>query len=741
MATPYGRGTFNPNPGGQGGPENNYSGTLGTNPGPTWATYDATAWGGRKEDVFFDPKTGQFVPIEGSSGEGQDVNRYRGMAQAPGQAAPTVQVNDGVSSGAMGDAIGRLDDAASGRVSQGADLVRSQTMDARRGLTSTAASVRGGPGARVAAARYANRAGMERMAIGNRQAEAVKAGEMADARGAHMAATTAQRGQDLDIAGEDARQRQAQRARDAEREAAYEKLAWETRNAALGARLKRSAAQQQQSLGQKRFEMEDASSERQHTGEWVRAGSGAAAGAAGGFAAGGSGGDSGGDDPWDDDTTSDERAKIMYSPAEAKNPATLEDAIAQGREDADPYKRPTGATGAPQGYAAMRDGQAGSMFGNAPQVMSGYEKPGAVEAMNAPGTSDWARYGEPAKHDRKTVDWKHGGATTKRGQKPAQFGSLAMFLRPQSNDLMYSDDKTKLAAAYEAGKAAAPKKPEIGAKITEAVKGATGEDAKKLRDIAIAAGGRIAMSPAAAPNNFVDEAGDQLKMTAEAKPADARAAMPGATAAEYVAPALAGPIGGAVITRYMRSDEKAKDAIDLDATSMRDGSSDPRTNSFDKTFRRDTKADQKRVKKGVEDKASKDADDMMASFGASLKKGPTARIEDVDSDEKPDLSAAADAAKGAIPNGAMYSAMKAMQPSLYSYKPEFTPPEQHVGEVQAGPMANKMKKNPIAGLAIEENTPTGLLAIDKDKALKLTMGSLAVLARDVEEMKRKKGVA
>jgi hypothetical protein len=83
--------------------------------------------------------------------------------------------------------------------------------------------------------------------------------------------------------------------------------------------------------------------------------------------------------------------------------------------------------------------------------------------------------------------------------------------------------------------------------------------------------------------------------------------------------------------------------------------------------------------------------------------------------------------------------MKSMRPSLYSYKPPFTPPEQKVGEVQAGPMANPMAKDPVAGTAIEREPSTGLLAIDKDKALKLTMGSLAVLAEDLEAMKRKLG--
>jgi hypothetical protein len=50
-----------------------------------------------------------------------------------------------------------------------------------------------------------------------------------------------------------------------------------------------------------------------------------------------------------------------------------------------------------------------------------------------------------------------------------------------------------------------------------------------------------------------------------------------------------------------------------------------------------------------------------------------------------------------------------------------------------------MARDPIASTAIVKDPNTGLLAIDKDKALKLAMGSLAVLAEDVEDLKRKKG--
>ena len=87
----------------------------------------------------------------------------------------------------------------------------------------------------------------------------------------------------------------------------------------------------------------------------------------------------------------------------------------------------------------------------------------------------------------------------------------------------------------------------------------------------------------------------------------------------------------------------------------------------------------------------------------------------------------------------MDAGLKAMKPSLYAYKPEFKPGEQAPGELQVGPMANPMAEHPVTATTIIRDPQTGLLAIDKDKALKLTMGGLATLAEDVEDLKKKKG--
>jgi hypothetical protein len=82
----------------------------------------------------------------------------------------------------------------------------------------------------------------------------------------------------------------------------------------------------------------------------------------------------------------------------------------------------------------------------------------------------------------------------------------------------------------------------------------------------------------------------------------------------------------------------------------------------------------------------------------------------------------------------MADANRSMEPSSYEYRPEFTPPEQEQGETNVGPMANKMEANPVAKTAIVKDPETGLLAIDKTKGLKLVMGGLADLQRQVDRM-------
>jgi hypothetical protein len=89
-----------------------------------------------------------------------------------------------------------------------------------------------------------------------------------------------------------------------------------------------------------------------------------------------------------------------------------------------------------------------------------------------------------------------------------------------------------------------------------------------------------------------------------------------------------------------------------------------------------------------------------------------------------------------MPDRSMAGAMRSMEPAPYAYKPEYAQASgQAPGEVNVGPMANKMAKDPVARTAITRDPETGLLAIDKDKGLKVVMGSLASLQDQMDDIK------
>lgn len=95
-----------------------------------------------------------------------------------------------------------------------------------------------------------------------------------------------------------------------------------------------------------------------------------------------------------------------------------------------------------------------------------------------------------------------------------------------------------------------------------------------------------------------------------------------------------------------------------------------------------------------------------------------------------------DSRKGA--EESMAGALRSMEPYSYEYKPSIAELEgQEQGERNVGPMAQRMAHDPIARTALVRR-PDGYLAIDKSKALKLTMGGLASLQREVDELKGEK---
>jgi hypothetical protein len=178
----------------------------------------------------------------------------------------------------------------------------------------------------------------------------------------------------------------------------------------------------------------------------------------------------------------------------------------------------------------------------------------------------------------------------------------------------------------------------------------------------------------------------------------------------------------------VRSDRRAKEVIDLDAVDI---DNDPGAQDFDadeyleskapkpyeregQTTRHNTKAEMARVKRATEDRAGRDADDMMAGMRANLGRG------------------SAVASKLAPEQTPVAEANRTMVGSMYRYKPEHTPPEQKPGEPNFGFMAQNLEKSPITATAVKED-PSGLKRVDALKLLRILGASVADLQQQQDE--------
>lgn len=153
---------------------------------------------------------------------------------------------------------------------------------------------------------------------------------------------------------------------------------------------------------------------------------------------------------------------------------------------------------------------------------------------------------------------------------------------------------------------------------------------------------------------------------------------------------------------------------------------------------RDTPEDQARVKKQYLDKQGQEADEMMRALDSAAKTSSTPRREDIGEDT-PDLSQAAAAQEQAAREPTLAGAMRAMKPYVYEYKEGFRQQEgQKPGEKNVGPMADQMARHPVASTVITIHPKTGMKAIDVKKGLKLALGSLSDLQRQIDELAEKK---
>lgn len=71
----------------------------------------------------------------------------------------------------------------------------------------------------------------------------------------------------------------------------------------------------------------------------------------------------------------------------------------------------------------------------------------------------------------------------------------------------------------------------------------------------------------------------------------------------------------------------------------------------------------------------------------------------------------------------------------YTYKDEFTPPEQSPGELNYGPSANELEQNPLTATAIRRDPRSGMRAIDVNKMVKNNTSSIASLQGQIDKLR------
>ncbi len=80
-------------------------------------------------------------------------------------------------------------------------------------------------------------------------------------------------------------------------------------------------------------------------------------------------------------------------------------------------------------------------------------------------------------------------------------------------------------------------------------------------------------------------------------------------------------------------------------------------------------------------------------------------------------------------------AARKMEGTPYSYKEEYRPKEQEPGEVNVGPMAQNLEKNPITATTVKKDPKTGMRMVDMAKLVKVQSTEIAHLQNQIDGIK------
>ncbi len=659
------------------------------------------AWGGTGDSLDAGGN-----PIAGTNGMAVDRDRYRYQSQTPTNATgPQIgRTQSDETRGMSMGALGLLQQTAMGATPSAAEqLGTAQGQAAQNAQYSIGASVRGGAMARAAAARNAT---MQAATIGaqTRQSNAAtRAGEMATARGAYYGAVSGQRGQDIGLATSQAGLEVGQRGQNDNREAFYEGLAQDTQQANLNHQLGRS-------------ESDAASAQATYNNGVARDEAGRRAGreTASALLGGTSGLVQGvgyadkanpaepkkSDDPWDTSrySGSDERMKTGAKPLGKGVTSRLQDrtrGVIEGLIASRDAILPQHARESqPIGTDALHAGIAQSIADDASESpnygvtredgdLSGHNlhlsKAEKGYAASRAGQAGYM-FGDAPKADYTEQLWG-GDAPAHRSQQMAPgTDDFARYGAPVDRNVMTSDAHAKQ-AAYELGM---KQGVSLMSGDNAGLSGPRGKVSKTEGHAATEEKHARAVPPNVRVMGFQrDEPGSEkplapphVEESGYVQAARDVFAPRGVPLPQVGTTPMVGLQAGQGIGAAMQSSERGYQA-------------------------------------------------------ALAPVQPGAMRAQTTSDER--------AKQDAHGEGSMAGANRSMAPFEYEYKPGYAEEAgQHEGEKNVGPMAQYMAKDPVAASALVRR-PDGMLAIDKDKGLKLVMGSVADLQMQLDGMKKRKG--
>lgn len=415
-----------------------------------------------------------------------------------------------------------------------------------------------------------------------------------------------------------------------------------------------------------------------------------------------------------------DRHGVELTPKEQRMKEAAQKGQKYGAARGRPDKPPAGAAGSPEKPSATDTAAKEAAGGWSKNQMAGLQTIAGIGqglmARGQAGGGGGFNFYTPAQQQQITSDMgaKNLGSAamySDMGTKRLSSADMISDMGAKQQAPMYSDDRTKLAAAWDQGHQAALADVEKASKMSP-------DELKKRK-------GTPAVDVARNVKANAWDEGHGANARESAKLAQASVQRAAQKEPGFDVPGSAPTAGDKLLGNISDASNRALEhVVDDEPRQMVPG----------------TLSSRLRARAGAMARPNPEPASLPAG-GGSRSAGHREEEAEMYSDERAknrmsDADAAKLSAQADKEIAAMRGAAKSMEASPYSYKDEFRPPEQAPGEVNVGPMAQKMAADPVARTAVRQDPQTGLLSLDRDKMLKVLAGTSAAQQKQLDEANR-----